>query len=258
VKSDLWERLLLALVSVKLLVALLGMVLGVPSPTDHAERTLLSPLLLILPLCVYGLGGAILLLGGSGDRRAALLGTFFLLLANPFSNRPLLRLVQSGTLGLDYPALILSSLCFDAFLPYFFWKFVGEFPTTVLSFRTRRLLNAGTLISLLSGVLLFGFELAQLFVKVAESIDHPVKNLSLAAPEKPSYGFYSVVLSLSLLALVFLLTRIPRTTAVEKRRALVFVAGLSAMAPFLILILASAALSALRHPWGPPGPALLV
>ncbi len=256
-KSDLWERLLLALVSAKLLVALLGVVFGVPSPTDHAEKTFLSPELLLLPLCVYGLVGAGLLLGGSGDRRASLLGVSFLLLATPFSNRPLLRLVESGTLGLDYPALILSSLCFDAFLPYFLWRFVGEFPTTVLSFRTRRLLSAGTMASLLSGIVLFGFKLAQLAVRAAESVDHPVANLSQVAPEKPSYAFYSVVLSLSLSALVFLLTRIPRTTEVEKRRALVFVAGLSVMAPFLILVLISAALAVLSRPWKPPGTVLL-
>jgi eukaryotic-like serine/threonine-protein kinase len=257
VKSDLWERLLLALVGAKLLVALLGAVFGVPSPTDHAEKTFLSPELLLVPLCVYALVGAGLLLGGSGDRRASLLGVSFLLLATPFSNRPLLRLVHSGTLGLDYPALILSSLCLDAFLPWFLWRFVGEFPTTVLSFRTRRLLNAGTMVSLLSGVVLFGFQLAQLAVKVAESVDHPVETLSQVAPEKPSYGFYSVVLSLSLAALVFLLTRIPRATEVEKRRALVFVAGLSVMAPFLILVLVSAALTALSGPWRPPNAVLL-
>ncbi|HEY4576134.1 MAG TPA: serine/threonine-protein kinase, partial [Thermoanaerobaculia bacterium] len=160
---------------------------------------------------------------------------------------------EAGALGLDYPALVLSSLSFDAFLPYFLWRFVGEFPTTVLSFRTRRLLNAGTLLSLLSGVVLFGFVLVQLVVKAAKSLDHPVVSLSLVAPEKPSYGFYSVVLSLSLSALVFLLTRIPRTSEVEKRRALVFVAGLLAvMAPFLILVLISAALTALGHTWKPP------
>jgi hypothetical protein len=258
VKSDLWERLLLALVGAKLFVALLGVVLGVPSPTDHAEGTILSPLTLVLPLCVYGLGGAILLLGGSGDRRAALLGTTFLLLANPFSNRPLLRLVQAGTLGLDYPALVLSSLCFDAFLPYFFWRFVGEFPTTVLSFRARRVLAAGTLVSLISGCVLFGYKLLELLVNGARSWDHPVDSLSKVAPEKPTYGFYSIVLSLSVLALAFLLTRIPNTAEPEKRRARVFVAGLAAMAPLLIYILIDAAADALKRPVEIPYPAYIV
>ncbi|HET9212574.1 MAG TPA: serine/threonine-protein kinase [Thermoanaerobaculia bacterium] len=240
-KSDLWERLLLALVGAKLLAALIGVAVGVPSPADRAEGTILSPLLLLLPLCVYGLGGAILVLGGSGDRRAALLGTFFLLLATPFSNRPLLRLVEAGTPGLDYPALVLSSLHFDAFLPFFFWKFVGEFPTTVLSFRTRRVLAAGTLVSLISGFILFGAEVALLLAKWARSWSRPVASLSEIAPEKPSYGFYSIVLGLSVLALVFLLTRMGKTTEPERLRARIFVAGLAAMAPFLIFILIDAA-----------------
>ena len=254
-KSDLWERLLLALVGAKLLLALAGVALGVPSPADRAEGTILSPLLLVLPLCVYGLGGAILILGGSGDRRAALLGAAFLLLATPFSNRPLLRLVESGTPGLDYPALVLSSLCFDAFLPFFFWKFVGEFPTAVLSFRTRRVLAAGTLVSLIAGCVLFGVELELLLVRVVKSWSRPVASLSEVAPEKPSYGFYSVVLGLSVLALAFLLTRMRKTTEPERLRARIFVAGLSAMAPFLIFILIDAAADAvLGRPLEPPFP----
>jgi hypothetical protein len=242
VKSDLWERLLLALVGAKLLVALLGVVLGleVASPTDAAGDTILPHLLLALPLCVYGLGGAVLLLGGSGDRRAALLGTTFLLLANPFSNRPLLRLIVAGTPGLDYPALVLSSLHFDAFLPYFLWQFVGEFPTAVLSFRTRRVLTAGTMVSLGAGIVLFTFKLGQVLINWARSATHPVASLSEVAPEKPSYGFYSVVLSLSVLALAFLLARIPTTAEPEKRRARIFVAGLAAMAPLLVYILIDA------------------
>jgi hypothetical protein len=254
-KSDLWERLLLALVGAKLLLALAGVALGVPSPADRVEGTILSPLLLVLPLCVYGLGGAILVLGGSGDRRAALLGTAFLLLATPFSNRPLLRLVESGTPGLDYPALVLSSLCFDAFLPFFFWKFVGEFPTTVLSFRTRRVLAAGTMVSLILGFILFGAELELLLAKWVGSWSRPVASLSDIAPEKPSYGFYSIVLSLSVLALAFLLTRMRKTTEPERLRARIFVAGLSALAPFLIFILIDAAADAvLGRSLEPPFP----
>jgi eukaryotic-like serine/threonine-protein kinase len=246
VKSDLWERLLLALVGAKLLLALAGVLLEAPSPGGQAGATILPPWLLALPLCVYGLGGALLVLGGSGDRRATLLGTTFLLLATPFSNRPLLELVKSGTFGLDYPALTLSSLSFDAFLPFFFWKFVGEFPTTVLSFRTRRVLAAGTLTSLIAGFVLFGFELELLLARVVRSWSHPVANLKDVAPEKPSYGFYSVVLGLSVLALAFLLARVRTTAEPERRRARIFVAGLSGMAPFLVFILVDAAVEAIR------------
>jgi hypothetical protein len=248
VKRDPWERLLLALVGAKLFFALCGVVWGAPSPEGQAETTILPRLVLLVALCSYAVGGSVLLLGGAGDRRATLLGVVFLLLATPFSNRPLLRLIASGKLGMDYPALLLGSLHLDAFLPYFFWRFVGEFPTTVLSFRTRRVLSAGALLSLAAGSLLFIYELSLLLAGVVKTWDHPVTNLREIAPEKPSCGFYSIVLSLSLLALVFLLTRIPKTTESEKRRARLFVAGLSAMAPLLVYILVDAAGDFLGHP----------
>jgi hypothetical protein len=124
-KSALWERLLFVLVATKLFVAFLAALWGVSSPSDPDGDTILPQLVLMLALCVYATAGATLLLGGAGDRRATLLGFFFLLLATPFSNRPLLGLVASAPFGIDSLALALSSLHFDAFLPYFFWRFVG-------------------------------------------------------------------------------------------------------------------------------------
>jgi hypothetical protein len=246
VKSELWERLFLAVVGAKLLVALLAALSGIPYTTILDGDTILPHLVLMLPLCVYALAGGALLLGGAEDRRAILLGRFFLLLATPFSNRPLLGLVASGPFGLDSLALVLSSLHFDAFLPYFFWKFVGEFPTPVLSFRGRRVLNAGTLISLAAGFLLSGVELRHLLVNVARSIERPVASLSEIAPLKPTYGYYSVVLSLAVLALAFLVARIHTVAEPDARRVRVFVAGLAAMAPLLLYILADAAARKLR------------
>ena len=170
-----------------------------------------------------------------------LLGRFFLLLATPFSNRPLLGLVASGPFGLDSLALVLSSLHFDAFLPYFFWKFVGEFPTPVLSFRGRRVLNAGTSVSLAAGLALSGIEIGRLLVNVARSMERPVASLIDVRPLKPTYGYYSVVLSLAVLALAFLVARIRTVAEPEARRVRVFVAGLAAMAPLLLYILLDAA-----------------
>jgi hypothetical protein len=245
-KSELWERLFLTVVGAKLLVALLAALSGIPYTTILDGDTILPHLVLMLPLCVYALAGGTLLLGGSEDRRAILLGRFFLLLATPFSNRPLLGLVASGPFGLDSVALVLSSLHFDAFLPYFFWKFVGEFPTPVLSFRGRRVLNAGTLVSLVAGFVLAGIELWRLLVNVARSMERPVTSLIDVRPLKPTYGYYSVVLSLAVLALVFLVARIRTVAEPEARRVRVFVAGLAAMAPLLLYILVDAAVHKVR------------
>jgi hypothetical protein len=247
VKSELWERLFLTVVGAKLLVALLAALSGIPYTTILDGDTILPHLVLMLPLCVYALAGGTLLLGGSEDRRAVLLGRFFLLLATPFSNRPLLGLVASGPFGLDSLALVLSSLHFDAFLPYFFWKFVGEFPTPVLSFRGRRVLNTGTLVSLVAGFVLSGIELWRLLVNVARSMERPVASLIDVRPLKPTYGYYSVVLSLAVLALAFLVARIPTVAEPDARRVRVFVAGLAAMAPLLLYILLDAAAQKL---WG--------
>jgi hypothetical protein len=242
VNREIWQRLLLALVGTKLFVALLGAFLGGRPPTDLAGGdTILPQPALMLPLCAYALGGIFLLLAGSGDRRATLLGTFFLLLAVPYSNRPLLQLLDTGRFSLGLPALVLSSLHVDAFLPYVLWRFVGEFPTPVLSFRARRVLGAGTVVSLVAGFALFSYELKQLLANVLASLDHPVADLRLLAPDKPDYGFYSLVLGLAVLAFVFLLTRVPRIAAPESRRARLFVIALSTMVPYLLYILADAA-----------------
>jgi hypothetical protein len=48
-RTHLWERLLLALIGLKLLGALLGAGWGAPSSTDRAEAAILSQLPLLLP-----------------------------------------------------------------------------------------------------------------------------------------------------------------------------------------------------------------
>ncbi|HSS51161.1 MAG TPA: serine/threonine-protein kinase, partial [Thermoanaerobaculia bacterium] len=239
-KNKHWETLLLVLVGAKLLLALCGLIWGTLSPEDAAGDTILPHLLLFLPLCAYALGGALLRAGGRRDRRAAYLGLFFLLLATPFSNRFLLRLVAAGSPGLGLPALALSSIHVDAFLPYFFWRFVGEFPSPPVDFRTRRILTAGTLVSLLAGGVLFTLEGGLLLINVVRKWRTPGTTLSSLAPVKPSDAYYSVVLGLAILALGFLLWRMREAGESESRRARVFILALSGMAPLLLYILIDA------------------
>jgi hypothetical protein len=239
-KSKHWETLLLVLVGAKLSLALCGLVGGAPSPEDAAGDTILPHLLLFLPLCAYAVGGTLLRAGGRRDRRAAYLGAFFLLLATPFSNRFLLRLVAAGSLGLGLPALMLSSIHVDAFLPYFFWRFVGEFPSPPVDFRLRRVLTAGTLFSLVAGGFLFTWEGSRLLINVVRKWGTPGNTLNSFAPVKPSDAYYSIVISLSILALVFLLWRMRETGEAESRRARVFILALSGMGPLLLYILIDA------------------
>jgi len=239
-KSKHWEYLLLVLVGAKLVLALCGLFWGAPSPEDAAGDTILPHLVLFLPLCAYALGGILLRAGGRRDRRAAYLGMFFLLLATPFSNRFLLRLVAVGSPGLGLPSLVLSSIHMDAFLPYFFWRFVGEFPSPPVDFRTRRILSAGTQVSLVTGGVLFTLGVIRLVVNVIRKWGTSGTTLSSFAPVKPSDAYYSVVLGLAILALGFLLWRMRETGESESRRARVFIFALSGMAPLLIYILIDA------------------
>ena len=244
-KSKHWETLLLVLVGAKLLLALCALAWGIFSPEDAAGDTILPHPVLLLPLSAYALGGTLLRAGGRRDRRAACLGMVFVLLATAFSNRFLLRLVAAGSPGLGLPALILSSIHVDAFLPYFFWRFVGEFPSPPVDFRVRRTLSTGTLVSLVTGGVLFMLEGIQLPINVVRNWGTPGIPLSSFAPVKPSFGYYSVVLGLAILALGFLLWRMRETGEPEARRARVFILALSGMAPLLLYVLIDAALSVL-------------
>jgi eukaryotic-like serine/threonine-protein kinase len=255
-KSHVWERLLLVLIGLKLLGALLGAFWGLPSTTDRTQAAILDELVLLLPLVAYALGGILLWSGSRTDRRAAHLGIVFLLLATAFSNRPLLRLVTSGWGGLGVPALLLSSLHVDAFLPYFFWRFACEFPTEPLSYRTRRLLSAGALTALGIGSLLFALELGQLALRLAGA--GPEATLGEIAPPKPSFLYYSVVLALSIVALGLLLWKSRSAPEEERRRASIFAAGLAGMAPLFLLILTHAAFEAAGEPFKAPYPMFLL
>jgi eukaryotic-like serine/threonine-protein kinase len=249
-RSHVWERLLLVLIGLKLLGALLGTFWGNPSSTDQTQKAILSQLVLLLPLFAYALGGSLLWSGSRSDRRAAHLGIVFLLLATAYSNRPLLQLATSNWVGLGLPALLLSSLHVDAFLPYFFWRFAGEFPTEPLSYRTRRLLSYGSLAALGIGSILFAVELGWLVLRFVAA--EPGATFGEIAPPKPSFFYYGVVLTLSVVALALLLWRARTAPEEERRRAGVFAAGLAGMAPLFLLILTHPLFEAAGKPFSPP------
>lgn len=236
-RHDLWVRLLWTAAGIKLATALFGVFWGAPLEAAQAGgATILPRPVLLLPFFAYALGGLLFLVGGRGDRRAIYLGTAFLLLATPYSNRHLLRLIESDWQGMGLPALWLSSLHVDAFLPYFLWKFTAEFPAAPLSFRIRRALDWGARISLAAGAALFTWWLGWLIHNLVQAPQNPV--LLPLAPPKPGYFFYSVVLSLTTAALVSLLARVRTATGEEeRRRARVFVLGLAGLLPFFILFL---------------------
>ena len=83
--------------------------------------------------------------------------------------------------------------------------------------------------SLGAGFVAVRLQVSRLLANVARTRTEPVADLSLIAPPKPSYGYFSVVLSLATSPSSFLVARIPAPSpSWTARRVRVFVAGLAA------------------------------
>jgi hypothetical protein len=78
-------------------------------------------------VAVFSASSAVLLRSNKGDRRAAELGTVFLLVATAYAN----GLYGTALSRLPALSLLLRAFPVDALLPYALWRFVEEFPTAL-------------------------------------------------------------------------------------------------------------------------------
>ena len=122
-------------------VALLKITIGLSAvslavATDGADLTSRDALFVAL-VSVYTAAALVLLRGGRRDGRATVLGVTFLLVATTFADR--LIGLWRGTDNLVLTcARAIFALHVDAFMPYFLWTFVREFPRVHEDARTRR------------------------------------------------------------------------------------------------------------------------
>jgi hypothetical protein len=170
----------------------------------------------LLPIA-FGATGALLLLGGREDRRAFALGGFFLAAAPSWADGPL-GYLAGGVPGRALLDLIIA-LKLQAFLPYFLWVFVREFPNPPLSLATRRRFQLLARVSAVAGLLLFALNLLALPLKGI-----PAASRALAVFEpKPTGGvFYGVVVALTAAAFLLLPWKARQVQGPEHRRARVF------------------------------------
>jgi general stress protein CsbA len=235
-KSSLWTRLLLALTALKVLGAAAGFAWSHGLPQGGAEGTVLSPVLLCAVMLAFAAVGLFLLTSGRGDDRAQDLGAFFFVLATPFANRPLQALVEGAPPLLAWPALALFTAAPDAFLAWFLWSFAQKFPNSVSSFRVQRLLAWGRRLALAAGLAGFSWQVARLLARVGGDLS-PAR----LAPLKPSYEYYSPLLSLTVLAFAVLIWRTQGAAGEEGRRARLFVAALAVgLSPLFLQIVIEA------------------
>jgi tRNA A-37 threonylcarbamoyl transferase component Bud32 len=165
---------------------------------------------------VFGATGALLLIAGRNDRRALSLGGFFLAAATAWCNAPLRNLT------LDRPSLYLfalvGSLGLDAFLPYFLWAFVRDFPSPAASRQVRRLLKAGVRLGAAAGLLLFGLNVLS-FLLPAGLVAHSLERFS---PQSQRMTYYGVITLLVTAAFVLLPWKALQAEGEEQRRGRVF------------------------------------
>jgi hypothetical protein len=185
-------------------------------------------------LFAFGATGALLLIGGRGDRRAIALGGFFLATATSWCNRPLINLAESGQ-GNSLFSLA-NALELDAFLPYFLWVFARDFPVSPPPSPARRFLQLGVRLSALAGLALFGANLArEVLSPVAPGL---TKALWAISPENPNWIFYNVTISLTVVAFVLLPWKGYLAQGADQRRVRVFLQLLGfTFGPMLVFLM---------------------
>ncbi len=166
---------------------------------------------------LFGATGALLLLGGREDRRALALGGFFLATATSWSDRPLLNLCQSDPSGYGLLALV-EALEVSAFVPYFLWVFVREFPSPPPDRRPYQIMIR---LSAAGGLALFAINLLR-YGFLQGGLQRAARALDVFAPDAHAEVFYSFVDLLAAAALLVLPWKLRQAQGPEKRRARLF------------------------------------
>ncbi len=185
-------------------------------------RSPIPPFVHLTHVFVFLAAALLLFFGSRGDRRASNLGTVFLLASAAFA-QGLLR-----STGAVWPGVIfLTAVQPEAFLPCFWWLFLSEFPRHLKTHVVSAISHAGIILSLLSGVFLFGVNALAIFKEYPEA-GTPL--LQFMAPKSllfPSY-FWTILSALMVPGIGLILWRVSGSPVTERRRVLLFVAGIAA------------------------------
>lgn len=189
----------------------------------------------------FGFAGGYLLVMGGRDRRTQPLGMFLLLVGSAFAK----RLLWAGAATVDPLLVHVQQLPVEAFLPFFLWRFVGDFPRRPAW--QPRLVRWMSSVSLGAGVALAAFALAQA-VRAGDGAQ--------ARVDPPLLWF--TVFGLMLPAFPHAMWRARGATADERRRVRIVLVGITlGFGPVLAAVLLSA-LPAFDALLGRPGGLRLV
>lgn len=226
--SGLWKRLLPLLALIKAGAGLFALAVAYTDiPLDDFPWYLHA--VLAVPFLATG---SFLVFGGRRDVRAEYLGSFFLMAATAFLNRPMRTFVAEGYAGAPLMEL-LDALEMDAFMAFFLWSFARDFPHPLVSQGQGRV-RAAVLVSLGAGLTLFAINLLHFVEKQIPGRDL----LGKLVPTRGQGMYYIIVLPLTAAAFVFLYWRSRHLHGTEQRRVRLFLQALALAAfPMFVEIL---------------------
>ena len=186
-----------------------------------------------LNLVVFGLGGLLLVFGGSRDRRLRLLGGFFVTIASSFV-QPFLAGIE-GTLGVIVS--LLKACAPESFSALVMWQFAWHFPHPPMSRAGQRVGRALVRGTAAISTLLFLGHLAGQYDGAPDRVRAALRLVNRDAP----VGFYwPVLFALVLLAILFLLVKARGAGADGRRRTTWFLAALGAgLLPVSLAVIAT-------------------
>jgi hypothetical protein len=185
----------------------------------------------LLNSTVFGATGAWLVFGGRFDPRAFHLGAAFLVIGSSFSDPLVQALPRSSALGGVNPLALVHA---DAFFAYVFWLFCRDFPRGLTSPAADRLVRWALRVSFALGAGLF---LVNVILNLPLSGPGFSEAAGVLAPfsrrARPSY-YWTSLFALTLPAPLFALWRGRRAPLEERRRAGLFLGGLTLGVPMML------------------------
>jgi tRNA A-37 threonylcarbamoyl transferase component Bud32 len=196
----------------------------------------ISPYLLAANAAAFAFGATALLVTGAKDRRTWDLAGFFLAIAAACSHRPL-RWLMTGEYAAPGSVALFRGLLPEAFLPFFLWRFAGEFPRALRLGLEDAIGSAATRLSAVVGSVLFVSNAVAYATHPEEPWMHPL--LGSVTRGHPSGAYWTILFLLCVGALVVAVIRGRRSQTDERRRVSFFVGGLLlGIGPLLTIILA--------------------
>ena len=192
--------------------------------------------LMLAHVMVFAAAAVLLIVGGRSDRRAALLGTVFLLVSSVFADQ-LIAPLRNETSGLITALRAVFAIQIDALTPCFLWMFVREFPRVPEEGTVHQRLRLVIRTSLAVGLVLIAANAILYFVSASGTLKTLEPALRVLSRHDKGGLYWPSQFALSIVALPTLVWRARRAPIDERRRAALLVAALVAgTAPTLLWV----------------------